>query len=280
MKRLAGRRSGFTLVELLVTIAIIGVLVALVLPAVQSARASARRIQCLNQMRQLGLALHNYHDNYQAFPAGTWVLGPASPIQSGWGWGAMILPHLDQVPLYQSIDFKIRTAVGSNLPLIGTPVSLWRCPSEISGDRLHINSDDHSPYDLASGNYCGSGGVLDDMSATRMGDISDGTSQTLLLGERIVQSGIDGGLSFTSAWIGQVAFDDGYEYRCVPHLTASRQHPINESLLESQCFGSRHTGGAHFVLCDGSARFFSQNIDANMFEALGTPSGGEVVEVP
>jgi hypothetical protein len=118
------------------------------------------------------------------------------------------------------------------------------------------------------------------MSCTRIASITDGTSQTLLVGERIVQTGPNGGLSFTSAWFGQVAFTDDYEYRGVPHLDASLQHPINQSETSSQCFGSRHPGGASFVLCDGAIRFLSQNIDEVVFEALGTPDGGEVISPP
>src|SRR4029077_10454793 len=87
-------RAGFTLIELLVSIAILAVLVALLMPAVQSVRASARRLQCKNQLRQLGLALHMYHDTHLCFPAGSYVMGPSNTIQSGWGWGAMILPSI------------------------------------------------------------------------------------------------------------------------------------------------------------------------------------------
>ena len=123
MQRQPRHAAGFTLIELLVTLAIIAVLIALLLPAVQSARASARRAQCQNHLRQLGLALHNYHDTHLVFPPGSYVLGSASPVQSGWGWGAMILPYLDQSPLYQRIDFNIGTAVGGNLDLIATRFS-------------------------------------------------------------------------------------------------------------------------------------------------------------
>ena len=279
MSKRSQRGAGFTLVELLVTMAIIGLLIALLLPAVQSVRESARKSQCQNQLRQLGLALHNYHDHHLTFPPGSWMEGPNRRILSGWGWGAMILPHIDQGPLYQRIDFNLGTAVGGNLPLIGARVSMWQCPSEISADRLHVNSGYHPPYDVVSGNYCGSSGILDYMSSVRMAGITDGTSQTLMLGERIVQSGSNGGLVFTSAWIGQVAFQDEYEYRCVPTLLPDSLFPINDSVIDPKCFGSRHPGGAYFVFCDGSTRFLNQNISGLVFEALGTPSGGEVISL-
>ncbi len=273
------RIAGFTLIELLVSMGIISVLMALLLPAVQSARESARRTRCQYQMRQLGLALHNYHENHLAFPPGSFEEGPSDPIQSGWGWGAMILPQVDQAPLYQRIDFNVGTAVGGNLSLINTSLSLWQCPSEISANQLHVISVDHPTYDIASGNYCGSSGVLDFMRCYRMGDITDGASQTLLLGERMVQSGPNSNTNFTSSWIGQVAFADEYEYRGIPHLVASRLYPINYSYSDPSCFSSRHTGGAFFVLCDGSTRFFSQNMDRTTFEAIGTRSGGEIVSL-
>src|ERR1700722_4841812 len=115
------RRRAFTLIELLVSIAIIGVLVALLLPAVQSSRAAARRTVCKNNLRQLGLALHLYHETHRCFPAGSYVMGSAFPMQTGWGWGAMLLPQLEQNALYRQINFDFGTAVGSNLALIALP---------------------------------------------------------------------------------------------------------------------------------------------------------------
>lgn len=274
------RATGFTLIELLVAMAIIGVLVALLMPAVQSARASARRIMCQNQLRQLGLALHMYHDSHACFPPGSYVMGPSLPIQSGWGWGAMILPSVEQGALYQQINFSQGTAVGGNLAVIGTSIPFWRCASDFGLERIQAVPLDHPPFELASGNYCGSEGILGNMSHVRIAEIIDGTSQTLMLGERLVQPGVNGGLPFTSAWCGQVAFQDGYEYRSVPHLQPSRFHPINGSDTDPLCFGSRHPGGANFVLGDGSTRFLNDSIDSRVFEALGTAKGREVVTVP
>src|SRR5262249_35249866 len=122
--------------------------------------------------------------------------------------------------------------------------------------------------------------VLGPMSRVRIGDITDGTSVTLMLGERIVQPGLDGSLPFTSAWCGQVAFENEYEYRSVPHLVPNRMHPINASASDSSCFGSRHTGGANFLLADNSHRFLNEGIAALLFEALGTAQGREPVSLP
>src|SRR5262245_58605742 len=274
------RRTGFTLIEVLVAVAVIGILAALLLPAVQSARASARRVMCANQLRQLGLALHLYHDSHLCFPPGSYVMGSSFPMQTGWGWGAMILPSVEQEALHDQLDFAHGTAVGNNLPLIATSIPLWRCPAEIAPDEIEAFPLDHSPFLLASGNYCGSEGVLAAMSRVRIGDIRDGTSRTLILGERMVQSGENGALPFTSAWCGQVAFADVYEYRSVPHLSPSRLHPINASPSDALCFGGRHAGGANFIFADGSGRFLNENMDGVVFESLGTASGGEIYALP
>lgn len=280
MKRCRLRRRGFTLIELLVSISIIGILIALMLPAVQSARASAHRTACRNQLRQLGLALHNYHDSHNSFPAGSYVMGPSFPTQTGWGWGSMILPQIEQTPLYTQLDFNRGTAVGTNLPIISTTLPIFRCPTETAPDIIRITPLVHPPLDLASGNYVGSSGILSEMSNTKMRDITDGTSNTLLLGERLVQVGVNSTLPFTSAWCGHVAFVDEVEYRSVPHLHASKFHMINSSESDPLCFGGRHAGGSHFVFADGSGRFLNQNMDADVFEALGTVNGNEAVSVP
>jgi len=280
MPRQIARQTGFTLIELLVAMAVIGVLVALLMPAVQSARASARRIMCANQLRQLGLGLHLYHDAHTCFPPGAYLMGSSFPIQTGWGWGAMILPSIEQSALYDSINFGSGTAVGNNLQLIATPIASWRCPSEVGPDQLIGVPATHPPFDLASGNYCGSAGVLTAMSCMTISKICDGTSKTFLLGERVVQTGSNGSLPFTSAWCGDVAFQDGYESTAVPYLLASRLFPLNGSLSNPNCFGSRHTGGANFVMADGSLHFVNDSIDGQVYQALGTACGHEVVSFP
>lgn len=272
-------RRAFTLIELLVSIAIIGVLVALLLPAVQSSRAAARRVSCKNNLRQLGLALHLYHDANRCFPAGSYVMGSSFPMQTGWGWGAMLLPQLEQDAVYKQINFDVGTAVGGNLALIASPIATFRCPSEVGPDRIHCSPIGETPYDLASGNYCGSEPVLCAMSNTKISQITDGTTQTFLLGERIVQPGSPTVLPFTSAWCGQVAFADEYDLRSVPHLTPSTVHMLNSSVTDPQCFGSRHELGAHFALADGSVQYINNSINAATYVALGTPDGGEMINI-
>ena len=275
------RAAGFTLIEVVVTIAIIGVLAALLLPAVQSSRDAARRTACKNQLRQLGLALHMYHEVHRCFPAGAYAMGPSFPMQSGWGWGAMLLPYVEQDAIYKQINFGLGTGLGNNLALIATPISLFRCPSEIGSETISCMAPapaiSPSPYQVASGNYCGSEGVLGAMSCVRIAQITDGTSNTLMLGERVVQPEGPSSLPFTSAWCGQIAFGDEYDLRSVPYLQPEANHPINASFTDPQCFGSRHPLGANFVLADGSGVYLNNSIDTQVFVALGTLDGGESV---
>jgi prepilin-type N-terminal cleavage/methylation domain-containing protein/prepilin-type processing-associated H-X9-DG protein len=271
------RQAGFTLVEVVVAIAIVGVLAALLIPAVQSSRDAARRTVCKNQLRQLGLALHMYHEVHRCLPPGCYVMGPSFPMQTGWGWGAMLLPYIEQNAIYKQLDFGLGTGLGNNLRLIAQPIPMFRCPSEIGADSISCTPIGDPPFQIASGNYCGSEGVLSSMSSVRFAQITDGTSQTLLLGERLVQPGGPTSLPFTSAWCGQVAFADEYDLRSVPYLLPDPNHPINGSFTDPLCFGSRHPQGANFVLADGSCLFLNNSIDSQVFTALGTPNGGEAV---
>ncbi len=271
------RRTGFTLIELIVSIAIMGVLIALLIPAVQATRNTARRTQCKSHLRQLGQGLHLYHDVNRCFPPGSYVMGPSFPMQSGWGWGAAILPYIEQTALYRQVDFGLRTGDDANRSLIAMPIPMFRCPSEIGPETINCEPANASAYQLAAGNYCGSEGVLSAMSRTRIADITDGTAATLLLGERVVQPGGASLPPFTSAWCGQVAFANDYDLRSVPYLAPSSEHPINASLTDPLCFGSRHPNGANFVLVDGSVVYLAESIDSDVFLALGTAAGGESV---
>jgi prepilin-type N-terminal cleavage/methylation domain-containing protein/prepilin-type processing-associated H-X9-DG protein len=271
------RRPAFTLVELLVAIAIIGILISLLLPAVQASRSAARRTTCKNQLRQLSVALHLYHDTNNCFPPGSYDMGSAFPMQTGWGWGAMLLPYLEQSALHSQLNFGEGTVIGGNLSLIALPVTGFRCPSEIGPDSVTCAPLGEPSYKLPAENYCGSEGVLSSMSSTRISQITDGTSQTFILGERIVQPGSPSTLAYTSAWCGLAAFADQYDYASVPHLMPSSIHMLNTSVGDPQCFGSRHELGAHFAFADGSIQYISNNIDPSIYVALGTSDGGEMV---
>lgn len=271
------RWHGFTLVELLVVLAIMGILMSLALPAVQQARASARRSMCQSQLRQLGLALHNYHDVRQVLPAGAWVRGPSFPVQTGWGWGSMILPYVDQSVLYNSVDFNRGSLVGPNLALLKTPLPLWICPSDTADATLAMDLGAGTVVLAASGNYCGSGGMLSGMSSVRFAHVTDGLSQTLMLGERVTNPGQIGNV-YTSGWYGILADDTRFVFNSTPYTQAVAAYPINRLIGSTLYFSSRHTGGAYFVMGDGSVHFLSENMDGIVFEALGTPNGQEVVE--
>ncbi|MCB1129315.1 MAG: DUF1559 domain-containing protein, partial [Verrucomicrobiae bacterium] len=122
-------RRGFTLIELLVVIAIIAILIALLLPAVQQAREAARRTECKNKLKQLGLALHNYHDTFRAFPAAFYRGTTTSP---GWGWGTMILPYIDQAPLYNQWVMTVSYDNGQNQTARRTKLAAYKCPSDLA----------------------------------------------------------------------------------------------------------------------------------------------------
>ena len=185
-------QRGFTLIELLVTIAIIGVLVALLMPAVQSAREAARRSSCRNHLKQLALALHNYHDAHRTVPPGCIIMGDSPEALSGWGWGAMVLPFTEQSALYNTINFELGTTVGSNRAVVAQPIPFWWCPSDIGPSVCTINVGGAGAVAVATGNYCGSQGMLSPLVCVRFGDVTDGLSQTLMLGERVHQPPVPG----------------------------------------------------------------------------------------
>lgn len=265
------RRTGFTLIELLVVIAIISVLIAILLPAVQLAREAARRANCSNHLRQLGIALHSYHDDHQSLPPGSCVLPVGAPQQTGWGWGAFILPDVEQAPLYDLIDFNHGTLVGSNGALVGTPLPVFKCPSDIGPASFDIGG----PV-IAHGNYCGVKGMLSRLSAVKFRSVVDGLSQTLMVGERIYGETLPTGPE-TSSWCGHLALAAGYLPNSVPHQAVFPNIGLNAA---SGGFGSRHPGGTQFLTADGSVHFLSESIDQDVLVALSTPDGCERIELP
>lgn len=130
------RRTGFTLIELLVVIAIIAILIALLLPAVQQAREAARRTQCKNNVKQLGLALHNYHDTFLTFPPGGVASITSGAPYQGWGWNTMLLPYMDQAPLYNLFNFSnsMQVTITGQPTVIATQIGALRCPSDVGGN--------------------------------------------------------------------------------------------------------------------------------------------------
>jgi prepilin-type N-terminal cleavage/methylation domain-containing protein/prepilin-type processing-associated H-X9-DG protein len=291
-------RRGFTLIELLVVIAIIAVLIALLLPAVQSAREAARRTQCVNNLKQMGLALHNYHDAMLVFPPGYIARSPyidgEIDTAPGWGWASMILPQLDQWPLYSSINFSLPIQTPANTTATQTGLSVFLCPSDqIPGSTYAVTDgfDNNvatvapSSYadctgsdaaDVATGlNNDGSGnGLFSRNSAVRIAAITDGTSQTVMLLERAWG---DSEGTWTGAIVG------GYILRgpfnpcpgsavatyLAPCLVQAHCNMINtnsdtDSGLDDP--SSFHPGGANILFADGSVHFLKSitNSDAGV----------------
>lgn len=274
--RHAGAVRGFTVVELLVVIAVIGILVALLMPAVQQSREAARRTQCRSRLHQISIALHNYLDTHQTYPIGSLTVGPSYTPFSGWGWGAMLLPYLDQQPLYSQIDFSTQTAVGPNQAAIVASLPAWICTSDVGPSAFDLDVSGSS-IPVATGNYCGVEAVLRSMECFRPRDIVDGLSQTLFVGERVYQDAGNLGLKYTSSWCGHFTTSDAKLPNSIPHLPAVFNRPPNVFLHEVRAFTSRHPGSVNFALGDGSVRSIADTIDAATYVALGTRDGSEVV---
>jgi prepilin-type N-terminal cleavage/methylation domain-containing protein len=364
------RRKGFTLIELLVVIAIIAVLIALLLPAVQQAREAARRTQCKNNLKQLGLACHNYADIFGQFPINSDGRstfgntstggGAACPATVGnFGWVCRILPQFDQAPLYNNINFNDQTpnpgdqsagwSSPNNLPATSTVLTALLCPSnpqshkvtadgsmcaaqtwgnypqiQMNGGTAMVGRADYSgnlgfvlddlfpsnPLNLPSNwqNWQGttaaevpgqafaiawgytSYNVADPLTfndgtfgytgAATIAQVTDGTSNTLLICENHhwawgpTAPGTNNGNS--GAWaspLNLLTMINGINYNAGTNPSSNGTW----NWMATTGMGSTHVGGAHALLCDGSARFISQNTSIFVLQAIATRSGGEPV---
>ncbi len=304
-------RRGFTLIELLVVIAIIAILIALLLPAVQQAREAARRTQCKNNLKQIGLALHNYHDTYLVFPMANVVRFDNQVRGDGWTWHARILPNMDQAALFNRVSSVMGTDIGNQnsteqlLAGRGTKLTVFQCPSHPAGpgDNPSKNGYHLSTYNGVAGSVCFNNDQLDAAtdvgyrgdgmfhmnSRVRIADVTDGTSNTFLVAE--VQDelngtpnsnrlpGSDRRYNFSSNSDGNPPTDIS-EYLVGMELN----DPINANHRDTAGFynnngeyaGSYHVGGAQFLMTDGSVRFVSQNINMNVYQGVSTRGNGEV----
>jgi prepilin-type N-terminal cleavage/methylation domain-containing protein/prepilin-type processing-associated H-X9-DG protein len=314
---LAQRRSragAFTLIELLVVIAIIAVLIALLLPAVQSAREAARRLSCVNNLKQIGIALLNYHDQMGAFPPGYssfWKRdGQDSGIAEddigpGWAWGSMILPQLEQGALYQSINFNLTLTDAQNQTAQLTRMSAYLCPSDTPPLSVSVRDGTNSQtlYTVGTGNYVGVYGIGEIGEApgagaglffrnSRVGvrDILDGTSQTFAVGERchnlsyVTWTGraVGGWLFKTSTFEGgtdSFAADPEESFTMIlgPIGLEDGNRTPNHPLAHVEDYWSHHPGGVNFLFADGSVHFIKSTISPQTYRALATRNLGEVV---
>lgn len=296
MKTFNNTRRGFTLIELLVVIAIIAILIALLLPAVQQAREAARRSTCKNNLKQLGLAIHNYHGTHNMFPSG-WIgvepgVGANVEFGSGWGWGTMVLPFMDQTPLYSKVDFNLNiNDVNQPLGIIDQILPATRCPSDPAPNTFELEEEGNpgnvlsilatsnyigvfgsdeldSCESVPAGSACRSTGLFYQNSNTKFRDITDGLSQTLIVGERKT----DAAQGWYSTWVGAVP--EGEE--TFARVLGATDHVPNHVSSHFDDFSSHHTGGAQFVFGDGRVRFVSENIDIGVYRSLSSMSGGEI----
>ncbi len=281
-------RLGFTLVELLVVIAIIGILVGILLPAVQNVREAARRSTCSNNSRQLGMAVLNYETSQTSFPPGWTTNDSANALaEPGWGWSAQILKHVEAGNLADLIDFDLAIDDLANAAAIVNVVDVFMCPSEIADDivnlgdhvehgahkrRQHSHGDlsvSHSNYSGVFGNFeiadnpLKGNGVFYANSKTAMRDIRDGSSNTIMIGERTNEHG-------AVSWVGMVPEADESFARIV---ATTEFAPNRDEHFEN--FRSYHPGGINVTMADGSTHFVNESIGLEIFRGLGTRAGGE-----
>lgn len=291
-------RRGFTLVELLVVIAIIGILVALMLPAVQMAREAARRAWCNNNLKQIGLGLHMYHDTFVRFPAGWNAFDPSTRQpdwlgEPGWSWATSILPYMEQTALYgDRIYLDLPITDPANAAARVTPIKMYRCPSDIGVNTFLLEADHHEPVagyrpiNLATGNYIGVFGTEDPHDVyehgsgrpngifflnkgVRIADILDGTSQTFAVGERSSKLA-------PSTWVGMVRGGEHAPARVVGVATFPPNSEMDEEHY-SHNFSSFHPAGTQFLAADGSVKLVNESIDMGVYHALCTRNAGDVV---
>jgi prepilin-type N-terminal cleavage/methylation domain-containing protein len=295
-------RRAFTLIELLVVIAIIAILIALLVPAVQKVRGAAARTQCMNNLKQIGLAIHNYYNSHKFIPA-AYTSPPKSfdpsyyQYDAGWGWSAAILPFIDQEPMYITLNVEFGTLGSSGHGTYGTLASpnqwtqtrlgVFRCPADYGPDL-----DDQRSF-FALSNYratCGPnangndafypeydwGGCMMQDSKITFPQVTDGTSNTLIIGECMYDyNSKTGNGRIAAIWAGMRGTDSAVHISDVMWWLDTSTAEINGSA--PQAFSSEHGGGAFCLFCDGTVHFLRQGADVNnIIYMAGRADGDEV----